>query len=299
MLQQLDSSGLDWELILVNDGSNDESYSLVRAAAAGVSRIKLVTYEKNQGRGYALWRGIQVAGGDVVVTTEVDLSWGDTIVSDIVEKFSRNPLLDAVIASPNLPGGCYKNVPLRRVWISRVGNQLLRVLFSPKITMYTGMTRGYRRELIQGFACDELGKEFHLDVVFKLILLKCYIEEVPAILEWKDAKLTQNAGAKRKSSTKILKLISSHLNFAAFANPIRYFWASSVISGICGLVLGMTALLGIYSYQSNIYFAILAVLLEIFALLLLGFGVISSQNNRILRELWRTQMMHRSGDDIG
>ena len=294
MLQQLESSGLDWELILVNDGSTDESYSIAGAAVTGVSRTKLVTYEKNQGRGYALWRGIQEASGDIVITTEIDLSWGDTIVSDIAEKFSKDPLLDAVIASPNLPGGGYRNVPAKRVWISRMGNRLLRVLFSPKISMYTGMTRGYRRELIQGFACDERGKEFHLDVVFKLILLKCSIEEVPAILEWKDAKLTQDVGSKRKSSTKILRLISTHLNFAAFANPIRYFWAFSALSGICGLVLGATALAGKYSYQANIYFAILAVLLEIFALLLLGVGVISSQNNRILRELWRTQMLHRS-----
>ena len=105
MLQQLESSGLDWELILVNDGSTDESYSIAGAAVTGVSRTKLVTYEKNQGRGYALWRGIQEASGDIVITTEIDLSWGDTIVSDIAEKFSKDPLLDAVIASPNLPGG--------------------------------------------------------------------------------------------------------------------------------------------------------------------------------------------------
>lgn len=295
MLEQLEHSALDWELILVNDGSTDESYSIARNCVRGEPRARLVTYEKNQGRGYALWRGIQEAVGDIVITTEVDLSWGDTIVSDIADRFGKDALLDAVIASPNLRGGGYRNVPASRVWISRMGNRLLRVLFSRRITMYTGMTRGYRRELIQSFACDERGKEFHLDVVFKLILLKCNLEEVPAVLEWKDAKLTEEKGARRKSSSKILRLISTHLNFAAFANPIRYFWAFSALSGLLGFLLAVAALVGTYSTQVKIYLAILSVLLAIFALLLLGFGVISSQNNRILRELWRTQMMHRGG----
>lgn len=294
MLQQLKRSGLNWELVLVNDGSVDESLSIARECLAIESNARVISYEKNQGRGYALWRGIQESSGEIVVTTEIDLSWGEHIVEDIARKFSEDPLLDAVVASPNISGGGYKNVPARRVLISKLGNRLLRLLFTKQITMYTGMTRGYRREIIKNFSCDERGKEFHLDVVFKLILLQCNIEEVPAILEWKDSKLSDGSGGKRKSSSKILRLISTHLNFAAFANPIRYFWAFSSISGISSLVLIASAILRNRLDQIALFLIIFAILLAISAILLLGFGVISSQNNRILKELWRTQMLGSS-----
>lgn len=295
MLQQLRRSGLNWELVLVNDGSADESLLIAMECLASESNARVISYKKNQGRGYALWRGIQESSGDIVVTTEIDLSWGEDIVETIARKFSEDPLLDAVVASPNISGGGYKNVPARRVLISRLGNRLLRLLFTKQITMYTGMTRGYRREIIKNFSCDERGKEFHLDVVFKLILLQCNIEEVPAILEWKDSKLSDGSGGKRKSSSKILRLISTHLNFAAFANPIRYFWAFSAISGISSLVLIASAILRNRLDQVALFLTIFAILLAISAILLLGFGVISSQNNRILKELWRTQMLGISG----
>ena len=134
MLKSLSSLKYDWELILVNDGSTDKSFEIVKEVTKDKSRAVLVTYHYNQGRGCALEKGIESATGDIIITTEIDLSWGEDIVHRILEKFESKPHIDCIVASPNLSGGGYKNVPFRRVAISKIGNFLIRRFFVPKIT---------------------------------------------------------------------------------------------------------------------------------------------------------------------
>ena len=68
------------------------------------------------------------ARGDILISTEIDLSWGEDIVKKIVDKFIREPDLDVVITSPNIEGGGYKNIPKYRVIISKIGNFIIEML---------------------------------------------------------------------------------------------------------------------------------------------------------------------------
>lgn len=287
MIKNLEALTLDWELILVNDGSTDNSLGSVCNSVKNDSRVKIISYEANQGRGYALKTGINHARGDIIITTEIDLSWGTDIITRIISKFKETPKLDMVIASPNLKGGEYKNVPFKRVLLSKIGNHLIRLLFTRQITMNTGMTRGYRREVIQDLNTFEKGKEFHLEVLLKLYTLGTDIGEIPATLEWKDRQLTKDSKSRRKSSSKIPELIATHLNFLFFARPIRYFWFISFV-----LALGSLAslLYAIYLFKSggvSAFMAIISLLFAIFGLLFFGFGVIAELNKNILKELWK------------
>jgi|SRR3989304_1497794 len=288
MTKNLRKSGLDWEFIAVNDGSTDDSLELIeKIFKEEPKRTKIISYSYNQGRGYALKRGIDDATGDLIITTEIDLSWGETVIQDIVDKFIREPFLDAVVASPNLPGGGYKNVPLKRVLVSRFGNKILRMLFTSKVTMNTGMTRGYKREIIQSLRIDEKGKEFHLEVLLKLFMLGYRIGEIPAVLEWKDHKLFKTGSKKRKSSSNVPQLILSHLNFAVFANPIRYFWGFSAGCLLLSIAFVIDATYRLYTGEVAIFVALVGMFLGIFSLLFFGFGIVTTQNIKVLKELWK------------
>ena len=302
-LSILEKTSLDWELILVNDGSTDNSLEEVKEAVGENERVTIINYSINQGRGHALKTGITHAGGDIIVTTEVDLSWGEDIVERIVEKFRSEPALEAVVASPNIKGGGYKNVPLYRILLSRYGNTLIRYLFTRKITMNTGMTRGYRKEIIQHLDTHEKGKEFHLEVLLKLHNLGVRIGEVPAVLEWKDNKFKkdkykQDKTVKRKSSTKIKRIIKTHLNFLVFARPLRYFWFISFFLALLSAGSLGFAFWRLFNKQVSIYMALVALLLGIFSLLFFGFGVISRLSMNILTEMWgRSQPKQKDSDN--
>ena len=288
MLEQLASLDGEWELIIVNDGSTDESPAIAERLRAVSPRLKVLGYKRNRGRGNALRTGIAAAQGAIIVTTEIDLSWGDTVVQELVDELKAHPEADYVVASPHLAGGRYHNVPFKRVMLSKLGNLVIRACMSNAATMNTGMTRGYRRELIQALPLTEDGKEFHLEVILKANAFGAKFREIPAVLEWKDYK-HQGQRVKRKSSSRVNRLIVSHSLFSLFANPVRYVWALSLVALVVGLTALTVAITQLIMGLVSAYMALLSVSMVILSILLFVIGVVLQQGNMIQRELWALQ----------
>jgi dolichol-phosphate mannosyltransferase len=283
-----------FELILVNDGSTDDSLEIANGLASRHPEIRIVSYATNRGRGYALRQGIQVARGALIFTTEIDSSWGDDVLLRMYNVMQQRPEADMVVASPHLRGGGYRNVPFRRVALSRWGNRFIRGALSFGVTMNTGMTRGYRRASIMALPLFVDGKEFHLEVVQKAILLGWRIVEVPAILNW-NGRENNGEQVVRRSSTKLDRTVRTHLWFCVFSSPIRYLWC---LASICLLMSAACALYAVLRYvwsQPYAYGAIVCLSLLILAVVLFAFGVISEQNRILLRELSRLQSHTRCG----
>jgi glycosyltransferase involved in cell wall biosynthesis len=287
MLGNLASLGKPWELIVVNDGSTDNSFAQAHALMATSPNLRVIGYPNNRGRGFALRTGIEAAKGDVVVTTEVDCSWGDDIVHRIVKTFDEQPNTDMVIASPNLPTGGYENVPSERVLVSRLGNVVLRAALTSRITMYTGMTRGYRRERFLELPIDEDEKEFHLDVARKALAFGFSIREVPAILAWQHEKLAKPGSATRKSSSRVRKLMRTHLMFSAFAAPIRYILMIVGALSIPATGFLIASVYNLLTLQPSGFYLFASFFLYLFALVVLLIGLLTHQNIATQTELWR------------
>jgi glycosyltransferase involved in cell wall biosynthesis len=288
LLRNLEELPEDWELIIVNDGSTDGSADTARRLDALHPRLRVVSYESNKGRGHALRAGIEAARGRCVFTTEIDLSWGDDIVMRMFRALEQEASADMVIASPHLPGGGYRNVPFHRVFLSKYGNLLIRMGMSFSTTMNTGMTRGYRIEAIRSLPLYEDGKEFHLEVILKALSAGLRIVEIPAILEWKANKQGSRT-VKRVSSSRINKLIGSHMLFSVFAAPIRYLWGLSGVALIAALGSGLYGLWR-YAHAEPYADAILGFIgFSALTLLFFSFGVLSQQNRLLMQEIWRLQ----------
>jgi dolichyl-phosphate beta-glucosyltransferase len=66
--------GMEYEIIVVDDGSLDMTRRIVESVATDSQRIRLVRYEMNRGKGHALRTGVLVTKGDFVLVMDADLS---------------------------------------------------------------------------------------------------------------------------------------------------------------------------------------------------------------------------------
>ncbi|MBN1342935.1 MAG: glycosyltransferase family 2 protein [Phycisphaerae bacterium] len=236
MRGSLESLGRSWEFILVNDGSVDDSLSLARQAAGEDPRIRIITYENNRGRGHALRTGFAAARGEFVVATEADLSWGTDIVHRLLVACER-PGVDMVVASPHMEGGRLENVPTHRVFLTQFGNVLLRRLMPGGLTMNTGMTRAYRRDVLDAMDLHSDGKELHLEIISKAHALGFRMMEIPATLAWSPDR------RKEKRRFRAGGLIVSHIARGLAESPMALFgWLGGGLLGM-GLITLLTRLI--------------------------------------------------------
>jgi glycosyltransferase involved in cell wall biosynthesis len=288
MLAQIKALDRDCELVIVDDGSTDQSLSIVRQIADHDSTLRIVHYDTNRGRGHAIRAGVGAAKGALVVTTEIDSSWGPQIVDQLFKAFEENPGVDIVIASPNLNGGGYQNVPFRRVLLSRLGNRLIRAMLGSEITMFTGMTRAYRRSVFATLPLNENGKELHLEIVNKALVLDFRVSEIPATITWPTVKRGDNK-KERKSSSNIPRLIKSHLLFSAGVNPFRFLFPTAILLETVALSFMSVAIYRLFTPLQASNFALVGFNTGLFGFVLFGIGMLAHQNQSVMQELWRNR----------
>jgi glycosyltransferase involved in cell wall biosynthesis len=67
------AQGLSWEIILVDDGSQDNSWKVIESLRASNKNIKGIRFQRNYGKSAALNEGFKAAAGDVVITMDADM----------------------------------------------------------------------------------------------------------------------------------------------------------------------------------------------------------------------------------
>lgn len=287
LLASLESLEVPWEVIVVDDGSTDAGRAIAERVAAADPRLRVEGYDRNRGRGYAIRTGILAARGEVVVTTEIDLSWGDDIVQRLLAAWREDPKTDIVIASPHLPGGGYRNVPAIRVWLSSLGNRVIRAGLAWNITMNTGMTRLYRRERFLTLPLDQDEKEQHLEILEKALAFGWRIREIPALLEWRHDKLAAPGKRRRSFGPTVVKLIRTHLSFAVATAPFRLLYPVAVALILLAGGFFAAAVWALFTPTPSIFFLLVSMFLGMFAFLIFGLGALAQQARETRREIWR------------
>ena len=271
-----------YEIIAVNDGSLDNTLEILERVAAKNGKVRVVSYSKNIGRGMALRTGFRESKGAIVVSIDADLSYDPNYIMDFVKTLNTEQDIDFVLGSPYMPGGGVQNVPFLRLWVSKLGNKILRFAMPNRIYTSTGIFRAYRRKVLDSLELESDGKEIHLEILSKALALGFRVKEIPVVL----------TNRKRgRSKFKFRKTAVSHLVFSVFEKPMMIF-------GFIGLLtLGIGFLIGIYvAYlrfsggltpgRPLITFAILLILGGI---QILSFGFIAIQIVSLRREILRIQ----------
>jgi dolichol-phosphate mannosyltransferase len=271
-----------YEIVAVNDGSTDNTLEKLKRVSEGDGKVEVVSYSKNIGRGRALREGFKRSKGEIIVSIDADLSYDPHYILDFVKALRTEQDIDLVLASPYMPGGGVKNVPFFRLWISKLGNKILRLAMPNRIYTSTGIFRAYRRNLVDSLELESDGKEIHLEILSKALALGYRVKEMPTILTGRK---------KGRSKFKFKKTTISHLIFSAFEKPMMLF-------GFIGfLTLGIGFLIGIYIIYLRFSGELTAgrplitfvILLILGGIQILSFGFIALQIVYLRREILRIQ----------
>lgn len=278
----LTDSGYAWEIILVDDGSIDETLAVANAIAAAHERVRVESYAPNRGRGKALRTGFSAARGDIVVTIDADLSYEPKFILRLVEALEHNPHIDIAIGSPYMPGGGTEDVPPFRLWLSRLGNLILSAAMPGRIYTITGIFRAYRQHVVESLDLEADGKEIHLEILSKSLALGYKVIEVPAVLRGRK---------KGRSKFRLRATTFTHLAFSFFERPILLFGGIGIVLIAIGLGIGghLVVLWQRGTLNPGRPLLTIVVLAVLGGVQLLSFGFIGTQLVALRKEVYKVQ----------
>lgn len=117
---------ITYELLVVDDGSTDSTADIIRNMAEQNDCIRLISNERNQGKGASVKRGVINSWGEMVFFTDADLS---TPIEEVPKFLKFFPEYDVVIGSRSIEGADVQiHEPLHRELLGKTFNKFVQVL---------------------------------------------------------------------------------------------------------------------------------------------------------------------------
>ena len=136
------------EIIVVDDGSTDTTWSVLQRIAASMPELRPLRNEGRHGFGRAVVHGLDHLRGDAVVVMMADES---DDCRDVVRYWRElNNGWDCVFGSRFMRGGGVIDYPLLKRIVNRIANRVISIVFGIRLNDTTNAFKAYRREVIDG-----------------------------------------------------------------------------------------------------------------------------------------------------
>ena len=295
------SSKYSWEIIVVNDGSKDNTGLIASEFAQRYNSINVINHATNLNLGNALQTGFRNSKGDVIVVLDADLSYSVEYIEKMVDKLVET-CADIVIASPYMKGGKVTAVPFLRKLMSSWVNKFMRIAAQDKYHTYTSMVRAYRSGFIKTLNLKTKDYEISPEILYKAMILRAKVVEIPAHLDWTE----QNKfSGKRTSSIRLIRSFFSGIMSGFIFRPYIYFIAIGMVLMLLSMyelvwllydtlydLSQSTAILKSFSISLSLQFKknpqsfIVGGVTFLAAIQFLGLGFLSLQSKRYFEELF-------------
>ena len=216
---------LNGEVVLVDDGSSDETFSLANAAAAKMGdRARVARHRRNLGKTEAMLTGANVATSDVLIVFDADLQHSTEEIPRFMEK------IDAgwdIVTGRKI--GAYE----KRA-VSSVYNRLSRFLFDVPVRDLNSM-KAFRREVLEDVS---LRHDWHRFFVVIAYARGFSVTEIDIELFPRRAGVSKYQGLGRvASSLGDLLVVWFYLRFSR--KPMQLFGGGGVLITALGLLIGL------------------------------------------------------------
>lgn len=225
----LETSGINGEILIADNGSTDGSQEIARRCGARVTDVPV------RGYGAALIGGCEAAKGTYVIMGDADDSYDFLHLMPFIEKLREG--YDLVMGN-RFKGGIEKGAmpPLHRYLGNPVLSFIGRLFYPSSIGDFHCGLRGYRREAIRGLNLQTTGMEYASEMVVKATLYKLKIAEVPTTLK--------PDGRSHPPHLRSFRDGWRHLKFLLMHSPNWLFLYPGLILSAVGLVMTVGLMFG-------------------------------------------------------
>jgi glycosyltransferase involved in cell wall biosynthesis len=165
------------EIIIVDDGSSDDSAAIAETLASMHGEVRLVRHQENFGKGAALRTGFAAATGDFVAVQDADLEYEPHDLTRLLEPL-RDGVADVVFGSRFLSYGAHRVLyfwhSLGNAFLTLVSNIFTDLNLTDMETCY----KVFRREVIQSIEIEENRFGVEPEVVAKVAHMRVRIYEM-------------------------------------------------------------------------------------------------------------------------
>ncbi|MFR8033332.1 MAG: glycosyltransferase family 2 protein [Lachnospiraceae bacterium] len=267
----LEECSWDYEIIFVNDGSIDKSYSILCELAEENKKVHVINFSRNFGHEAAMIAGIDYARGDGIICMDADLQHPPASIPAIIQKFEEGYDVVSMIRSSRADGGMIKKITSSLFY--KILNKMSPVKFENNASDFFALSRR---------VAEVLQKEYRERVRY----LRGYVQSVgfnKTTLEY--AARSRVAGESHYNLRKLLKF--SMTTLCSFSDmPLKLGMYAGGFVGICGFLLMIyTIVCKIFFGTPGGYATIIVVLCFMFAILLMVIGVIGQYISVLFSEI--------------
>ena len=268
-------SGLKGEMLLVNDGSTDDTLAIANELAATHDFLRVLSYKPNRGLTYALEAGFKGGEGDILVFYPADLQYSPDDIPRMIEKVNEG--YDIVTG--------WKQGNYSKKTVSAIYNWLSRVLF--KVTVHDlNSVKAFRKEVIEAL---DFRPDFHRYMVVMAVQAGFTAGEVKVPL-YERTSGKSKFGSPWRILVGLLDLVSVWFQYSFLRKPLLFFGAGGIICLLAGFVLGIVSIYLRYVLQLGFrpLLTLVAMLVSL-GVTLFGLGFLGESVNETNRRVGRIE----------
>jgi len=179
VVQTFNQSDLDYEIIVVDDGSTDETFDRIKEAKKDIQgKIRIIHHSSNMEKGHSIMTGLTFATNDMILIQDADLEYSPREALKLMEPIFKGEA-DAVYGSRFLGG-------IDRMSLShRFGNKVLtfvtNILYGCRLSDIMTGYKIFRKNVLNRIKIESVSFEFEVEITVKMLEHGFKILEMPAL----------------------------------------------------------------------------------------------------------------------
>jgi glycosyltransferase involved in cell wall biosynthesis len=266
------------EIIVVDDGSRDNTFKIVRNNFSNNPKVKLIRHSINQGKADALRTGVSNATGDIVVFTDADYTYPASAFPEMIKKLEEGA--DLVL------GNRFKS-NMAMPALNKLGNTMFSLIatYITCVNINDGQTglRAFRRDMFDDLDVNAKNLEYETKMTVKAAKLGYKIDEVP--IEYRP-RIGQSKLSPFKDG---IKMFSSLISIAYSETSLlaKTIMLPSLLFMIAGLFTGISSWIEYLNLGApkHPYYPLITVFTFLIAIQLFSLGLLTDNLTKKLARI--------------